>query len=927
MGGGAGVYEGVCVQTRAVLAAGVILTASSVLFDLVHEKEYRSTPERPLVVPEGAVVVMGARPAPGLVGKVPRPLSRGARDREVPRREDGRADRARVGSAVSVARRIRLTASMALSSGSKLGPYEILSLLGAGGMGVVYRARDPRLSREVAVKVLPGDFLEGEERRERFEREAKLLAALNHPNIAAVYSFEESEGAIRPRHGAARGRDAARAPPARALLEPREALDAAAQVARGLGGGAREGDRPPRREARERLRDEGRAREGPRLRPREGAARAETEAPTAARPHAARGRPRDRLVHVARAAARRLERRRAQRRLLARRRPLRAPVGQAAVRRAERGRDGVAHPVRGAPLLWRREDSSRRPRRKRSSGGRCARSPKPGSRTARRSRRRSRDARDEIDFQSRLAKGGARAALARPHGSPSPRSSWPRPLAGAWIWTRRPAASGPATRCRARPASPRRESGPRHSISCERARRELPDDAGARRALSGGHGRPLGNARAARRPRPPAPLRARGRPRRRHGTRARPHAAEGRRDRPRRLRPAPREGRVRTVRADDLERDRAHGPAVHVRRDHGRVEDAEGRDGSPASVFVPAGTYKLVGYGQPTAASVPLREYLIDRYEVSNREFAEFVSAGGYRNRALWTRRSPARTGAASGGRTGCGVSSTAPACPGRAAGPGGTFPDGKAEHPVSGVSWYEASAYARFRGKTLPTIFQWEKAARDGVFTVTGEIVMPWGLQRGADARANFDGKGTVPVRQGAFGMGPFGCYHMAGNVSEWTRNAAPGGFVTAGGAYTDPPYLFGDYGIYPGLGSSERIGFRCALAAPGPARRATLRSRAPSRRPRTRARPRSVRDVARPLPLRPRAARRARRGARRDAGMDARTGELRRGRARASRRGSTCRRARARRSRSSSSFRRRTRIRASPSHRSPRATGLRPS
>ncbi|MGA7990146.1 MAG: 2,3,4,5-tetrahydropyridine-2,6-dicarboxylate N-succinyltransferase [Thermoanaerobaculia bacterium] len=69
VGGGAGVYEGVCVKRRAVLAAGVILTASSVLFDLVREKEYRSTAERPLVVPDGAVVVMGARPAPGSWGR------------------------------------------------------------------------------------------------------------------------------------------------------------------------------------------------------------------------------------------------------------------------------------------------------------------------------------------------------------------------------------------------------------------------------------------------------------------------------------------------------------------------------------------------------------------------------------------------------------------------------------------------------------------------------------------------------------------------------------------------------------------------------------------------------------------------------------------------------------------------------------------
>ncbi|HQQ77709.1 MAG TPA: serine/threonine-protein kinase, partial [Thermoanaerobaculia bacterium] len=83
---------------------------------------------------------------------------------------------------------------MTLEAGIRLGPYEVLSPLGAGGMGEVYRARDPRLGRDVAVKVLPEDFLEGEENRARFEREAKLLAGLSHPNIAAVYSFEEVPG-------------------------------------------------------------------------------------------------------------------------------------------------------------------------------------------------------------------------------------------------------------------------------------------------------------------------------------------------------------------------------------------------------------------------------------------------------------------------------------------------------------------------------------------------------------------------------------------------------------------------------------------------------------------------------------------------------------------------------------------------------------
>jgi serine/threonine protein kinase/tetratricopeptide (TPR) repeat protein len=80
---------------------------------------------------------------------------------------------------------------MTLSPGVRLGPYEIVSPLGAGGMGEVYRAKDARLGREVAVKVLPEELFEGEERTQRFEREARLLASLNHPGIAAVYSFEE----------------------------------------------------------------------------------------------------------------------------------------------------------------------------------------------------------------------------------------------------------------------------------------------------------------------------------------------------------------------------------------------------------------------------------------------------------------------------------------------------------------------------------------------------------------------------------------------------------------------------------------------------------------------------------------------------------------------------------------------------------------
>ena len=83
---------------------------------------------------------------------------------------------------------------MTLAAGFRLGPYEIVAPLGSGGMGEVYRARDTRLSREVAVKVLPGEFASDPERRSRFEREARALAALNHPNVVAIYDVGEADG-------------------------------------------------------------------------------------------------------------------------------------------------------------------------------------------------------------------------------------------------------------------------------------------------------------------------------------------------------------------------------------------------------------------------------------------------------------------------------------------------------------------------------------------------------------------------------------------------------------------------------------------------------------------------------------------------------------------------------------------------------------
>src|SRR6266487_4235502 len=83
---------------------------------------------------------------------------------------------------------------MAFTVGTRLGSHEITALLGKGGMGEVYRARDTKLKREVAIKILPDEFSRDPDRLSRFQREAEVLASLNHPNIAAIYDLEEASG-------------------------------------------------------------------------------------------------------------------------------------------------------------------------------------------------------------------------------------------------------------------------------------------------------------------------------------------------------------------------------------------------------------------------------------------------------------------------------------------------------------------------------------------------------------------------------------------------------------------------------------------------------------------------------------------------------------------------------------------------------------
>ena len=251
-------------------------------------------------------------------------------------------------------------------------------------------------------------------------------------------------------------------------------------------------------------------------------------------------------------------------------------------------------------------------------------------------------------------------------------------------------------------------------------------------------------------------------------------------------------------------------PGQEFRVNRRLVANAKGRE---RMVPVDAGIPTLPG----SMTNVPA--FLIDAYEVTNEEFARFVASGGYANTALWPDtmvvegRSVARLEALRKfvDRTNL---------PGPRGWSGGAFPEGKARHPVSGVSWYEASAYARWVGKELPVHAQWWRAAMD----VRGDG-FPWGTDaKTAESRANFSQAGTREVGAFPSGLSTFGCYDMAGNVREWLRDAQPGGsrYSVTGGSWLDPTYMFEPSHLewFNPTYANEAIGFRLVapLAAAGP-------------------------------------------------------------------------------------------------------------
>ncbi len=235
-------------------------------------------------------------------------------------------------------------------------------------------------------------------------------------------------------------------------------------------------------------------------------------------------------------------------------------------------------------------------------------------------------------------------------------------------------------------------------------------------------------------------------------------------------------------------------------------------------VFVPGGRYALVNWSRPIQGEVELDDFFIDKYEVTNKDFKEFITKGGYLTKRFW-RHKFIKGGTEISLEEAVKEFKDRTGLPAPRGWSNQDYPEGEDDLPVTGITWYEAAAYAEFRGKRLPTVFQWEKAARNAVADPRYNA-MPWGLIKQGertDFRANFSSSGTVPVTSFEFGMSPFGIYNMAGNVSEWLVNRNYENYVTSGGAWNDLPYTFGGYGEYPGFYASDKLGFRCVLNKKG--------------------------------------------------------------------------------------------------------------
>jgi formylglycine-generating enzyme required for sulfatase activity len=203
-----------------------------------------------------------------------------------------------------------------------------------------------------------------------------------------------------------------------------------------------------------------------------------------------------------------------------------------------------------------------------------------------------------------------------------------------------------------------------------------------------------------------------------------------------------------------------------------------------------------------------LSDFFTDKYEVANKQYKEFINNGGYRNRKYWKQKF-IKDGRELTWEEAIKAFVDQTGQPGPASWQAGDYPEGQGDYPVSGVSWYEAAAYAEFVGKSLPTGQHWNLAR--GGFTPLIMYPQLGGLAVFAPF-SNFRGKGPVPV--GSLpGITSYGAFDMAGNVREWCWNETPKGRLIRGGAWDDNAYMFENLSQAPPMDRSAKNGFRCAL------------------------------------------------------------------------------------------------------------------
>ena len=217
----------------------------------------------------------------------------------------------------------------------------------------------------------------------------------------------------------------------------------------------------------------------------------------------------------------------------------------------------------------------------------------------------------------------------------------------------------------------------------------------------------------------------------------------------------------------------------------------------PGMVRVTGGEVEKIG---------KLDDFFMDRFEVTNRQYKEFIEKGGYQKKEYWKkkiikdRRELSWEQAMAEFVDGTGR-------PGPATWQGGGYPEGQDDYPMSGISWYEAAAYAEFTGKSLPTAYHWGIAQGELTDLIDNKFISEFSVPQ-----SNLKGKGTERVGSNP-AITSYGLYDMGGNVREWCSNETPLGRIIRGGAWNDIPYMTGDWSQASPLDRSAKNGFRCIV------------------------------------------------------------------------------------------------------------------